>query len=75
MENIYKFMLMNKSYWSKVLVIGFFVFMQMTGAAELKAQTSKNSLYKQTSEMADMMIQYDASQQGVMTPHDEHHSS
>ena len=42
MENIYKFMLMNKSYWSKVLVIGFFVFMQMTGAAELKAQTSKN---------------------------------
>ncbi|MSP08683.1 MAG: hypothetical protein EXR15_08500, partial [Chitinophagaceae bacterium] len=54
----------SKSYWSKVVVVVFFVFMQI-GAAELKAQTSKNSLYKQTSEMADMMIQYDADKGSV----------
>ena len=55
-----------KSNWSKGVVVGFFAFIQMIGAAELKAQTSKNSLYKQTSEMADMMIQYDADKGSVM---------
>ena len=69
-ENNFKFIIMKKSNWvksnwSKGVVVGFFAFIQMIGAAELKAQTSKNSLYKQTSEMADMMIQYDADKGSV----------
>ena len=55
---------MNKSYWVKGVVFVFFVFMQMN-TGFLSAQTSKNSLYKQTSEMADMMIQYDADKGSV----------
>jgi hypothetical protein len=56
---------MNKSIWVKGIVFVFYVFMQMN-TNFLSAQSSKNSLYKQTSEMADMMIQYDADKGSVM---------
>jgi len=51
---------MNKYKWLKKLVFIFMVGVQIVPANNLSAQQSKSSLYKQTSEMADVMIQYEA---------------
>ena len=51
---------MNKYKWLKKLVFIFLVGVQIVPANNLSAQQSKSSLYKQTSEMADVMIQYEA---------------
>jgi len=56
-------MLYNK--WAKkiivIIVIGFFI-----PGLRSSAQQSSNSLYQQTSEMADIMIQYDADKESIM---------
>ena len=44
-----------------VIVVGIFTF-----GVQSSAQQSTNALYEQTSEMADMMIQYDADKESIM---------
>jgi len=56
---------MKKYIGLKKLVFILMVGVQILSVAYLSAQQSKSSLYKQTSEMADVMIQYEADKGSV----------
>lgn len=56
---------MKRIGWFKIVAINF-VFTFLCLAFNASAQQVKNNLYKQTSEMADIMIQYDADKASVM---------
>ena len=51
---------MNHYKWMKKLVVVVILVLQLFPATNSSAQQNKSSLYKQTSEMADVMIQYEA---------------
>jgi hypothetical protein len=57
---------MNHFKWMKKLVFIFLVGIQLFPVSKSSAQQNKTSLYKQTSEMADVMIQYEADKGSII---------
>ena len=57
---------MKKYIGLKNLVFIFMIGVQIVPFTHLSAQQSKSSLYKQTSEMADVMIQYEADRGSII---------
>ena len=57
---------MNHFKWMKKLIFIFIVLVQLFPIAKSFAQQNKTSLYKQTSEMADVMIQFEADKGSII---------
>src|SRR5262245_35207647 len=56
-------MISNK--WTKRIVVAFTITMFIPGLQSSAQKSSANDLYSQTSEMADIMIQYDADKASI----------